>query len=96
MMKLSGWVISLILISTVGCGSFRSDIDEVHPDEDLDALIIEAKEVSYKHWICCTDLCKRNKGLDSVLRELQSPYVICECKNGKQFRVAKIREAKFR
>jgi len=38
---------------------------------------------------CCSDLCHGFSKVKSVETELWTPYIICVCKNGKEFRVTR-------
>ena len=52
----------------------------------------KAQPVAYMHWKCCIDLCNDPKP-KSVTKELDSPYIVCHCRNGKVFRVTRLKAA---
>ena len=90
----------LPFVLLVGCtsfdsmvNSFRSDVPPpLEPEEEMDLYIpTQSKPLLYMHWQCCIDLCKGKQPL-SVTKELHTPYIICECKTGKIFRVTRLRK----
>lgn len=54
---------------------------------ELDQL---ARPISSDQWRCCQDLCRSQP--IKVTKELSTEYIICECRSGKVFRVARIKK----
>ena len=80
--------IMILAILLSGCLGRHIDDEEIEePIEEEE--IFEPEKVVYMHWACCTDLCK-GKSPASVLKEVGTPYILCECKNGKVFRVTRL------
>jgi hypothetical protein len=51
------------------------------------------KPITWMHWQACTNSCK-GRTPQSVERELYTPFILCECMNGKLYRLSKIIEDK--
>ena len=79
----------------MGCSTrflgIPEEVDEVvdqFNEKESDPIYV--RPVEAMHWQCCTDLCK-GAWPKSVLKELDTSYIICECKNGKVFRVTRLK-----
>lgn len=84
--------ISLLLLT--GCIPrsliMEPTVDEFDDDdEEEEDAPIASPPVTPMHWACCSDLCKGWKRVASVSTEPDSPYINCECKNKKKFRVTR-------
>lgn len=95
--------ITLTFIIVTGCSSFRGQPEVLEPpifEENRRDYTPEPRSnqesdrVNWREWQCCLDLC--HKKVKSVAKEYQSKYIVCECRNGKKFRVAKIKNASRR
>ena len=94
--------VAVVSLTLTGCvtdalkvlfGGRRFDRDDREEPAEVDAFPPDAYKVTWRHMRCCYDLCKR-KEPEAVRKEPNSPYIICTCKNGKQFRVTKLENKK--
>lgn len=89
-------ILSLLLFNCAGTrfmGMPEEYIEEEQrPTERFIYIPKPAKPVTNLHYQCCVDLCKGLRPA-SVLKEIDTPYIICECRNGKQFRVTRLKGA---
>ena len=84
----------ILLTGCMSLGSFRSQNGERQIDEDEYRAIVEDRTigatVQSMHWKCCYDLCRRTDPKE-VFKEAHTSYIVCTCRNGKRFRVTRLK-----
>ncbi len=79
----------LLAFLFTGCSLLSFPEEEDIYEDDDEEIYAAAPPVTPMHWSCCSDLCKSWKNVASIATELDSPYINCECKNKKKFRVTR-------
>ena len=86
-------ILFFLLVTACGTKFIGDNSVELAPvivEEDFDR---DTEKVTWKQWRCCKNVCG-NKEPRSALKEFDSPYIVCECTNGKVFRLTRLPRTK--
>lgn len=76
----------------------EDDVEILEAEEERQTIKVQSSvepvrqrfKVTLAHRDCCGLLCRGKKNIMTISREDIGDYIICECKNGKEFRVNRI------
>ena len=91
-------ILSVVMLT----GCWESEVEEPIQVEENEIKTIdpnsepwpELQELTSMQWSCCRDLCRGTEPR-SIFKERGSPYILCQCRDGRRFRVSRIKGKKY-